>query len=64
VASGINGGDFFATENLKEARRSFEESFIQRKLQEQNYNITRTAEVIGVTRSYLHKKLKGLEEEA
>jgi two-component system nitrogen regulation response regulator NtrX len=64
AVSEINGSDLFATENLREARRSFEESFIQRKLQEQNYNITRTAEVIGVTRSYLHKKLKGLEEEA
>ncbi len=55
--------DPFTAENLKAARRSFEESFIQRKLQEQNFNITRTAEAIGVTRSYLHKKLRGLEED-
>ena len=57
-----DGSDPFAAESLKEARRSFEEAFIQRKLKEQGNNVTRTAEVIGVTRSYLHKRIKELEE--
>ncbi len=48
----------FEIENLKEAKKAFEKAFIQRKLEEQDNNITRTAEAIGVARSYLHKKLK------
>ena len=61
---GGGGSDPFNAESLKEARRSFEEAFIQRKLKEQGYNVTRTAEAIGVTRSYLHKRIKELEEGA
>ena len=63
ILAGDTAVDPFSAENLKEARRTFEESYIQRKFQEQRYDINRTAEVIGVTRSYLNKKLKGLAEE-
>lgn len=48
----------FEIENLKEAKKAFEKAFIQSKLEEQENNVTRTAEAIGVARSYLHKKLK------
>jgi len=51
-------GRLFAIENLKEAKKAFEKAFIQSKLSEQENNITKTAEVMGVARSYLHKKLK------
>ena len=48
----------FTLDHLKEAKKMFEQEFIQRKLKEQGNNVTKTAEAIGVARSYLHKKLK------
>jgi two-component system nitrogen regulation response regulator NtrX len=48
----------FEIETLKDARKAFEKAFIQSKLMEQDNNVTKTAEAIGVARSYLHKKLK------
>jgi two-component system nitrogen regulation response regulator NtrX len=45
-------------DSLREARESFERQFIQRKLEENAWNITRTAEVLGLERSNLHRKLK------
>lgn len=53
---------FLSTKRLKEAKKIFEQEFIQKKLQENNNNITKTAEAIGVERSYLHKKLKSFEK--
>ncbi len=49
-------------DDLKEAKKEFEKEFIQKKLIENRNNITRTAESIGVGRSYLHKKLKDLKD--
>jgi two-component system nitrogen regulation response regulator NtrX len=43
---------------LKEARDEFEKSYIERKLQENGGNVTRTAEALGLERSNLHRKLK------
>ncbi|VEN73656.1 Regulatory protein AtoC [Candidatus Desulfarcum epimagneticum] len=51
----------FEGENLKEAKRAFEKEFIHRKLKENDHNFTRTAKIIGVARSYLHKKVKSLK---
>ncbi len=48
----------FVTHNLKDAKKAFEKEFIQRKLLQNNNNVTKTAKAIGVDRSYLHKKLK------
>jgi len=48
---------------LKDARAVFEKTFIQSKLRENDENITRTAEAIGVDRSYLHKRLKRFSEQ-
>lgn len=45
-------------ESLKEARTEFEKAFISGKLQEFNWNISQTAEAIGIERSNLHKKIK------
>jgi len=50
----------FAADGLKEARRFFEKTFIERKLAENDHNVSRTAEQIGVERSYLHRKIKKL----
>ncbi len=50
---------FLELDNLKEAKLAFEKEFINRKLHRYQNNITKTAEAIGVGRSFLHKKLKG-----
>jgi len=43
---------------LKDARKEFERDFIVRKLEENDGNVARTAEVIGVERSHLYRKMK------
>ncbi len=50
---------FLELNNLKEAKLAFEKEFINRKLIQHRNNVTKTAEAIGVGRSFLHKKLKG-----
>ena len=50
----------FLSHSLKNAKKAFEREFIKRKLLQNNNNITKTAETIGVKLSYLHKKLKSL----
>lgn len=51
----------FKTNSFKEARRLFEREYLQLKLKENEGNISRTAESVGLERSHLHKKLKSLE---
>jgi two-component system nitrogen regulation response regulator NtrX len=43
---------------LRDARREFERRFIMKKLKENEENISKTAEVIGIERSNLHRKIK------
>lgn len=50
--------ELLAIDNLKEAKKVFEREYIQKKLEENENNITRTAEILGVGRSFLHKKIK------
>jgi two-component system nitrogen regulation response regulator NtrX len=50
-------------EQLKSAKLAFEKQFIQHKLLENEYNVTQTAKSIGVERSYLHRRIKKLEQE-
>ena len=45
---------------LKDARAEFERMFIEHKLRECGNNISKTADFIGVERSNLHRKIKGL----
>jgi len=47
-----------ASPSLKEGRARFERLFIARKLADCGYNVSRTAEALGVERSHLHRKLK------
>jgi two-component system, NtrC family, nitrogen regulation response regulator NtrX len=54
----------FGADNLKAAKNLFEKYFIRHKLTENENNISRTAKVIGVERSYLHRKIKKLEQDA
>lgn len=43
---------------FREARAQFERDFLLRKIFENKGNISKTAEVIGLERSYLHRKIK------
>lgn len=51
-------------QNMREAKICFEKEFILRKLEENDHDIGETAKLIGVKRSYLHKKLKNSQKEA
>ena len=44
--------------SLRKARATFEKEFILKMLSENGGNISKTAQVIGVERSHLHKKIK------
>jgi two-component system, NtrC family, nitrogen regulation response regulator NtrX len=46
------------TSNLKDARQEFEKEFILKTLKENDWNISRTAQILGVERSHLHRKIK------
>jgi two-component system nitrogen regulation response regulator NtrX len=48
-------------DSLKDAKFDFERRFILKKLEENEGNITKTAEAIGLERSNLHKKLKNMK---
>jgi two-component system nitrogen regulation response regulator NtrX len=50
-----------ATDSLKDAKMDFERQFIIKKLEENEGNISKTAEAIGLERSNLHKKIKSLK---
>ena len=56
----FSGAAFLNMGSLKDAKKAFEKEFIQKKLEENEKNVTKTAKAIGVERSYLHKKLKNL----
>jgi len=55
--NGASGGGFFS---LQEARAAYEREYILRKLEENRGNISRTAEVLGLERSHLYRKMKSL----
>jgi two-component system nitrogen regulation response regulator NtrX len=49
-----------AAATLEEVRTESEREFILRKLEENRWNVTRTAVAIGLERSHLHRKMKSL----
>ena len=51
---------------FREARTEFERQYLRKKLAEYNWNISQTAEAIGLERSHLHRKIKsyGVEPQA
>jgi two-component system, NtrC family, nitrogen regulation response regulator NtrX len=51
------GGGFAS---LQEARAAYERDYILRKLEENRGNVSRTAEVLGLERSHLYRKMKSL----
>ncbi len=46
--------------SLQEARAAYERDFILKKLEENQGNVSRTAEVLGLERSHLYRKMKSL----
>lgn len=62
--AGLNVGDDSSEDaanqisNFKMARAQFEKEYILKKLAENNGNVSKTAEVIGLERSHLHRKIK------
>jgi two-component system nitrogen regulation response regulator NtrX len=52
LTSSLKAGTF------KEAKENFERAFIASKLQAFKWNISQTADAIGIERSNLHKKIK------
>jgi two-component system nitrogen regulation response regulator NtrX len=49
--------------SFREARAAFERFYIAQKLRENGWNITKTAEDLGLERSHLHRKMKVLKIE-
>ena len=56
-------GDGVATLSLEEARRSFEREYLLARLAEHGWNISRTAEAIGIARESLSRKIKAYQIE-
>ncbi|HYX36955.1 MAG TPA: sigma-54 dependent transcriptional regulator [Oligoflexus sp.] len=58
--------EFLAASTLKQAKTDFERAYIIGKLEENQWNITKTADAIGLERSNLHRKMKlyGIEPKA
>ena len=51
-------GTYDDASSFREARSIFEKDYILKKISENNGNISKTAESIGLERSYLHRKIK------
>ena len=58
VLSGDAGMMAFHGFSLKKAREEFERRFILINLEANDWNVSKTAEVIGIERSNLHRKLR------
>ncbi len=56
--SSSEGSDLLSSASFREARARFEREFLEQKITEHNGNISKTAESIGLERSYLHRKIK------
>ena len=52
--------DYATYKTLRDAREHFEKDFILKKLQENSWNVSKTAEELEIERSNLHRKIKAL----
>ncbi len=59
-----SSGGSALVKNLRDARQAFEKEFILKTLKEQEWNISKTALILGIERSYLHRKIKSYGIEA
>ncbi len=62
LVSNFSEYQFLNFNTFKEARLAFEKEYVMRKLEEYQNNVTKTAEAIGVGRSFLHKKIKSFQD--
>ncbi len=53
--------DYYSYKTIREAREQFEKDFILKKLQENSWNISKTADDLEIERSNLHRKIKALK---
>ena len=53
--------DFLTENSFKEAKKQFEKKYLMQKLSENSFNVSQTADRIGLERSHLHKKIKAYE---
>lgn len=58
AAGSESQSESYSADTFREARAQFEKEYLLRKIQENNGNISKTSEVIGLERSYLHRKIK------
>jgi two-component system nitrogen regulation response regulator NtrX len=56
--SNVRNTDDFST--LQQARDAYERDYIQKKLEEAKANVSRAAELLGLERSHLYRKMKAL----
>jgi two-component system, NtrC family, nitrogen regulation response regulator NtrX len=61
IIGGPARSDYFSFNTLREARDSFEKDFIIKKLEESNWNISKTADILDIERSNLHRKIKAYD---
>jgi len=57
-AGGRGGGDFAS---LQQAREAYEREYILKKIEEAHNNISHAAELLGLERSHLYRKMKALD---
>jgi two-component system nitrogen regulation response regulator NtrX len=57
IRSGVRGPELEAA-TLEDARRAFERDFLRERLREHGWNISRTAEAIGIARESLSRKMR------
>ncbi len=58
--SRADNASWFGSMQFKDAKKQFEADFLQAKIAENDGNISKTAEQIGMERSHLHKRIKAL----
>jgi two-component system nitrogen regulation response regulator NtrX len=56
--AGARNGEDFST--LQQARDAYERDYIQKKIEEAKSNVSRAAELLGLERSHLYRKMKAL----
>ncbi len=59
-SSEIPPSSSFRFPSFREATEAYQREFIQRKLEENDRNISKTAETLGIDRSHLHRRIKNL----
>ncbi|MCE5194811.1 MAG: sigma-54 dependent transcriptional regulator [Nitrospiraceae bacterium] len=57
----LESAEYLNYKKLKDARDAFEKDYITKKLEENSWNISKTADILDIERSNLHRKIKQYE---